>query len=158
MLTKVRIEVEEETAEACVEALWKYEHAMQLAEARRFMDCWPVSVSSEGPATTPEEEYGIREHPWSHGLVQRSFFNAQLGRELVEEVIEYDEGIPGYRGRRVVRFVRTDMRSPFVPLRVKLGTVEAGSETIGDVVARVELRPPYEGEYADPQPFAVTSD
>lgn len=120
MLKSVRIEVEEETAERCVEALWKYEHGIQVMEAQRFAGGWPIQLSSGGGLPEiPEEQYRIHMHPWSDGVVPRSFFNGELGRELVEEVIEYDESIPAYRGRRVLRFVRLDMRDMrFVPLEV----------------------------------------
>ena len=120
MLKSIRIEVEEETAEACVAALWKYEHGIQVVEAQRYCYGWPIQISSsDSPPDSPEDQYGIRLHPWKDGNNPRSFFNEQLGRELVEEVIEYDDGIPGYRGRRVVKYVRVDMRDlRFVPLEV----------------------------------------
>lgn len=140
MLTKFRIEVEEETAEACVEALWKYEYEIQRAEAKRYHDLWPVEGGvRENPDGSHEswvEDNYPKDHPWSDGVVPRSYFNDELGRDLIEEVIEYDESIPGYRGRRVVRFDRVDTRSrKFAP-----------------------IRPPHEGEYVDPQPAVVTSD
>ena len=154
MLTRVRIEVEEETAEACVEALWKYEHAIQIAEARRYVHLWPVTVTEpgEGRPDEPmepidaEEQYGIREHPWSDDNVPRSFFNSELGREVAEEVIEYDESIPGYKGRRVVRFARLDTRhSTFLSLDAFEQTANSGAspgsrQFLKDVVATVDIR------------------
>lgn len=97
MLLKVRIEVEEPTPESAVLALTKYEHAIQLAEVNRF-----------GLEYTSDDR---KHHEWDEGLVPRSFYNEQLGRELVEEVIEYDQTIPAYKARRVVRFTRIDTRS-----------------------------------------------
>ena len=138
MLTRVRIEVEEESAEACVEALWKYEHAIQIAEARRYVHLWPVTVTasrSSDPEPEPvdaEVQYGIREHPWEDSVVPRSFFNSELGRELVEEVIEFDEGLPGYRARRVVRFTRVDMRRSTFTLSIRPLTFEV---TGGDLIS-----------------------
>ena len=131
MLTRVRIEVEEETAEACVEALMKYEHAIQQQEARRYRDTWPVEFSDKH-ANTPEEEYPTPDQPWSDDAVPRSFFNGQFGREITEEVIEYDSSLPGYRGRRVVAFTRIDMRSrAFAPIitDVSGGTLSSSIDT-----------------------------
>lgn len=101
MLRKVRIEVEEPTPEACVDALNKYEHAIQQQEAKRFHHLWPI-----------DEEDHIEDVPWSYGVSARRFYNELLGREIVEEVIEYDSGGPYYKGRRVVRYVRIDTRHP----------------------------------------------
>lgn len=115
MLTRVRIEVEEETAEACVEALWKYEHAIVQQEVRRYRRRWPIHISSEGPAITEEDEYPTPDQSWHDPVESRHWFNAELGREVTEEVIEYDGSVPGYRGRRVIRFARLDTRSTFIP-------------------------------------------
>jgi len=133
MLTRVRIEVEEGTAEECVKALWKYEHAIQQQEARRYRDIWPVSGSSEH-VNTPEEEYPTPDHDWTDDMAIRDFYNAQLGREVSKEVIEYDASLPGYRGRRVVRFVRTDMRERGFSVRITAAPDRAtGSFTTGSV-------------------------
>jgi hypothetical protein len=156
MLKSIRIEVEEETADRCVESLWKYEHGIQVIEAQRWCQAWPIMLSSEGSPESPEEQYGIRLHPWEDDVMgrgedpwPRSFFNEQLGRELVEEVIEYDESIPAFRGRRVVRYTRIDTRSlKFVPLKVEelptfasVGTGTSGDMShIRDVLAQVEVR------------------
>lgn len=131
MLTRVRIEVQEDTAEACVEALSKYEHAIQQQEARRYRDEWPVTVTvgDKIPATKdqpayvateesdPADEYPTPDQPWEDGLDHRGFFNDHFGREITEEVIEFDATIPGYNGRRVIAFNRVDTRS-FTFLRV----------------------------------------
>lgn len=98
MLTRFRIEVEEPTAEACVLTLTKYEHALQTAEARRYAF---EALANGAP----------KFHAWNDDLERRDFYNEQLSRELVEEVIEYDVSLPAYRGRRVVRFARLDTRS-----------------------------------------------
>lgn len=101
MLTKVRIEVEEPTPEACVEALNKYEHALQQQEAKRYHHLWPI-----------DEEEHIEDVPWTYGVAARRFYNELLGREIVEEVIEFESGRLHYHGRRVVRYIRTDTRHP----------------------------------------------
>lgn len=124
MLTRFRIEVEEETAQDCVDALWKYEHALVQQEVRRYRHLWPVTLEGKpepkkGELLEPisaEGEYPTPEHPWEHGLVPRWFYNELLGRELAEEVIEYDESLPGYRARRVVHFVRLDTRRSYQEL------------------------------------------
>src|SRR5687767_2931245 len=102
MLTRFRIEVEEETADEAVAALSKYERLLHLTEMGRY-DAWTVKVA-------PEEVYeGLRWDNPHDG--EADFYNELLGRELREEVIEYDETIPGYRGRRVVALTRVDTRS-----------------------------------------------
>ena len=130
MLTRVRIEVEEDTAEACVEALSKYEHAIQLQEVRRYRDTWPITVTAQSvhrppypgeyadpqPTAVLEPITGASEYPtpdqtWEAPLNVRTFFNDELGREITEEVIEFDASLPGYRGRRVVAYKRLDTRS-----------------------------------------------
>lgn len=103
MLKKIRIEVEEDSAEACVETLSKYEHAVQQQEAKRYQYLWPVNEEGLPP---------IEDLPWRIGVAARSYYNGELGREIVEEVIEYDSGLPGYRGRRVVIYNRIDTRHP----------------------------------------------
>lgn len=121
MLTRFRIEVQEETAEKCVEALMKYEHALHQQEVRRYRGWWPITLEgrsgnsgTSGHLPEPrsdEDEYPTPEHPWSDGVVPRSFYNERLGREITEEVIEFDSSGPFYRGRRVVAFDRIDTRS-----------------------------------------------
>ena len=101
MLRKVRIEVEEPTPTACVEALDKYEHAIQQQEAKRFHHLWPI-----------DEEDHIEDVPWTYGVAARRFYNDLLSREIVEEIIEFDSGGPHYKGRRVVRYDRIDTRHP----------------------------------------------
>ena len=113
MLTRIRIEVEEETAEACVEALWKYEHALVQQEIKRYRHLWPVSVTEEDVEDAELREYPTPNHPWSDDIAARSFANGELGREVTEEIIEYVEGA-SYRGRRVVRYERIDMRRAFL--------------------------------------------
>lgn len=103
MLTKVRIEVEEDSAEACVETLSKYEHAIQQQEAKRYQYLWPCDT---------EGHPNIEDNAWKIGVAARHFYNQELGREIVEEVIEFDPSLPGYRGRRVLKFVRIDTRHP----------------------------------------------
>lgn len=100
MLTRIRIEVEgEDSAAACEEALTKYEHAIQTAEYERYV---AAGREIKGTHTLPV---------WSTPVVERNFYNGQLGREVTDEVIEYDASIPGYKGRRVVCFRRIDTRS-----------------------------------------------
>ena len=103
MLKRIRIEVEEDSAEACVEALDKYEHSIQQQEAKRYHNLWPCDEEGLPP---------IEDLPWRIGVPARSFYNEELGREIIEEVIEYDSGLPGYKGRRVVRYARVDTRHP----------------------------------------------
>lgn len=86
MLKRVRIEVEgEESAAACSMAFDRYEHALHVAEGDRFQI---------GGRTT-----------------ERDWAQDQLGREVTDEVIEFDPSVPGYRGRRVVRYERLDTRT-----------------------------------------------
>ena len=99
MLTRIRIEVEgEDSAAACEEALSKYEHALQETEIDRFRSLNEVDVPKV-PATR-----------WSTPIAERDFYNGYHGREVTDEVIEYDPSIPGYKGRRVVQFKRVDTR------------------------------------------------
>lgn len=100
MLTRVRIEVSgEDSAAATEEALTKYEHAIQTAEYERY-----VAAGRELSGT-----HGLP--VWNVPTVERDFYNGQLGREVTDEVIEYDASLPGYKGRRVVQFNRIDTRS-----------------------------------------------
>lgn len=103
MLKKIRIEVEEDSAEACVETLSKYEHAIQQQEAKRYQYLWPCNEEGLPP---------IEDLPWKIGVAARLFYNGELGREIKEEVIEFDPTLPGYKGRRIVEYVRIDTRHP----------------------------------------------
>lgn len=156
MLRRFRIEVEEETAEQCVAALWKYEHALVLQEVRRYRDLWPITLmaasqpqSSDEPIehieADVEEEYPTPDQPWDTSRDGRHWYNDQLGREVTEEVIEYDESIPGYRGRRVVAFVRVDMRSHyadgFIFFTDPSNAANSRAPTLGATVAQIEVRP-----------------
>lgn len=90
MLTRVRIEVEgEESASAAEEALNKYEIAIQLKEAGRYELC-----------------HGGQSLDWDANPSRG--FPRELGREITDEVIEYDPSYPGYKGRRVVQYRRVD--------------------------------------------------
>lgn len=108
MLTRIRIEVEEDTPEQCVRALWKYELALQQEEALR----WDLQ---EGIPTPAGYDFG-----------------GDLGRELTEEVIEYDESVPAYKARRVVRYTRLDTRdaSNPDPTNANLAWLEPPRESI----------------------------
>lgn len=104
MLKKLRIEVEEASAEECVEALSRYEHAIQQQEAKRFQYLWP--------AQTDYEIVPIEDLPWKIGSAARRYYGEELGREVREEVIEYDTTIPSYKGRRIIEYTRIDTRHP----------------------------------------------
>lgn len=110
MLTKFRIEVEEDSPDKCVETLTKYEHALQAQEVKRYAAYFPVSIRSDGEPTEDERRLGDLDHTWDVGVQERNFFNGEVGREVIEEVIEFDPNLPGYRGRRVVAFTRIDTR------------------------------------------------
>lgn len=136
MLTRFRIEVEGADSAAATEAeLSKYEHALQVAEAERYGIRWgdrkhhtcedPVAVraalAEAAPDASPTHLATVVRHllegeglpvtiPWGHAPVERDFFNEHLGREVTDEVIEYDPELPGYKGRRVVHFKRIDTR------------------------------------------------
>jgi hypothetical protein len=120
MLRKIRIEVEEDSAEACVITLSKYEHAIQQQEAKRYQYLWP---------SDPEGHPAIEDNAWNIGVAARHFYNGELGREIVEEVIEYDPGLPGYRGRRVVTYNRIDTRHPVYTGDVQV-TANANDEAV----------------------------
>lgn len=137
MLTRFRIEVEGADSAAATEAeLTKYEHALQVAEAERYGIRWGdnkdhvgqdpeavrAALAEAAPDASPqhlavvvrrllEGEGHPTTIPWGHAPVKRDFFNEQLGREVTDEVIEYDKALPGYRGRRVVQLRRIDTRS-----------------------------------------------
>ena len=136
MLTKVRIEVEEQTVGEVVDALSKYEHAIQCAEAQRYEAQWPAEFTAD--PLKPGES--VRVGPsyfsnWRTPMEERDFFNFELGAELVEEVIEYDSGIPAWKGRRVVAYKRLDSRSEvFAPI------VESEQVTGNAGVSRMEVK------------------
>lgn len=99
MLTRIRVEVSgEDSAAAAEAALTKYEHAIQVTEALRFN----LFGAGRGPVYDG----------WDEPIANRDFFNPVLGREVTDEVIEYDASLPGYKGRRVVQFTRIDTRKP----------------------------------------------
>jgi hypothetical protein len=121
MLKRFRIEVEAETAERAVEELWKYEHALQVTEAERY----GLGYS--------DRDFAIDNVIlWGNTIAERSYYNERLGRDVAEEVIEYDPKIPGYKARRVVHFKRLDNRFPeqamgsanSVPGQAPVGLVE----------------------------------
>ena len=109
MLKRFRIEVEEQSIAETVEALSKYEHALQCAEAGRYDAQWPVELVS-GPGE-PLEAGPSKEAftYWDKPRDEREWFDEELGREVTDEVVELIE--PGlYKGRRVVQFTRIDTR------------------------------------------------
>lgn len=120
MLKRFRIEVEEVSPAECVEALDRYEHALHQQEARRYRWQWPVTLGSidDDPGkpknADPAEEYPTPDQPWAES--ERLYYEDWLGREVTEEVIEYDPALPGYKGRRVVSFKRIDTRRDSMPL------------------------------------------
>jgi hypothetical protein len=135
MLKRFRIEVEEATIAETVIALSNYEHALVAAEAQRFSAQWPVEMSTSDAGDTWTEP-NTRSH-WDMETADREFFIDELGVKITEEVIEYDESLPGYKGRRVVRLERVDMRNPhFVPLVVQraetIGELRGESYFVGD--------------------------
>lgn len=120
MLTRIRIEVEgEDSAAATEEALAKYEHAIQVMEAQRYGKVRMGGCRGEEPAVGDANDptpLHVRNEAqlspaWAAPVVERGFYNDELGREVTDEVIEYDASIPGYKGRRVVQFRRVDTRS-----------------------------------------------
>ena len=118
MLTRIRIEVEgEDSAAATEEALTKYEHVIQVMEANRFGLLRKGSARGEEALARPEgqsayEANVLQTHAgWGVRVDERGFYNEVLGREVTDEVIEYDASLPGYKGRRVVQFRRLDTRS-----------------------------------------------
>lgn len=113
MLTRFRIEVEEETVEECVESLAKYQHALQAIEADRYRGQWPVTLTTDveppGNNDAWEAEYPV-ECYWDMPMDERCFFTEEFAAEITEEVITFDPEGPCYKGRRVVRLPRIDMR------------------------------------------------
>jgi hypothetical protein len=62
-----------------------------------------IEVSDEDSARTAEEALDRYEN----AITTKNF----PGREVTDEVIEYDPSLPGYKGRRAVVFRRIDIRS-----------------------------------------------
>lgn len=93
MLTRIRIEVSDEDSAAATEAtLDKYEGELMAFEAGRF----DLSFAN----CDWKDIDGLRE---------------LLGREVTDEVIEYDASLPGYKGRRVVQFTRLNREPKAAP-------------------------------------------
>ena len=117
MLTRIRIEVSgEDSARATEEALAKYEHVIHVAEASRHGLLRKGSARGE-EALAVEEGQSVYEANllqlyagWGVPVNERGFYGGELGREVTDEVIEYDPDLPGYKGRRVVQFRRVDTR------------------------------------------------
>lgn len=121
MLTKVRIEVEEQTVGETVDALARYEHAIVTAEAQRYIDQWPTWYEVDPEAGGEPKEVDPRnvQSFWEMPAEDRDYFREELGAELLEQVIEYDQSIPAWKGRVVYAYRRVDMRSNhFRPLEV----------------------------------------
>lgn len=97
MLTRIRIEVSDEASTAAVSnELDRYERALMASEAVRHGRKLPQSAHEVLDRTCD--------------LQPDTELNDFLGREVTDEVIEYDASIPGYKGRRVVQFRRVDTR------------------------------------------------
>lgn len=142
MLTKVRIEVEEQTVAETVDALARYESAIMTAEAQRFDAQWPHEYVADplSHEARPLEPRRVDPEPMYHwDLESLPDYALQLGRELIEEVIEYDPSLPGWKGRIVVAYRRLDGReSHFVTLDSN-HWVESGSGTGGESTFSVRL-------------------
>jgi len=118
MLTRIRIEVsDEDSAAATEQALDRYEAALHTQEAFRFGFIAP--------------------EPWEWGKLraadQKILASEDLGREVSDEVIEYDASLPGYKGRRVVCFRRLDTRGaakPKAPSEPPEGNTSESSTTV----------------------------
>lgn len=104
MLTRFRIEVEESDATTCVESLDRYELMLHLAESSRYGLLYAGGDACE----LANEPFTVEQ--WVHGQSRSSFHSEKLGREVTDEVIEFDVSLPGYRARRVVAFKRLDTR------------------------------------------------
>lgn len=132
MLTQVRIQVEEQTVGEVVDALARYEAAITTAEAQRFDAQWPHEYTTD--PLQPGVPRRLSPEPSFHwDLVEIPEYDFQLGRELVEEVIEFDSGLPGWKGRRVVRYRRLDGREhDFVPIKEieEFGVLNGGGFTV----------------------------
>lgn len=126
MLTRIRIEVSDEDSAAATEAaLTKYEEALHQVEGRRFG--LPLS-------------YEVLDLDWEKPTGERvGNFNEELGREVTDEVIEYDASLPGYKGRRVVQFRRLDTRSGSDPTP-EGNASEAGTNTTVTVHGSIDGR------------------
>jgi len=83
MLRQVRIVVEADTPNEAIDWLNTYERALMVREAERY----------------------------ALGVLDWPDLENKLGRHLNEEVIDYDDAIPGYKGRRSVSYRRHDTRS-----------------------------------------------
>ena len=115
MLTRIRIEVSDEASTAAVtDELDRYERAITGSEATRFGRKLPQSEHELLSRTSP-----LRADP---------DLGAFLGREVTDEIIEYDASLPGYKGRRVVQFKRLDTRSD--AFREPAGTEGSHSSTV----------------------------
>ena len=112
MLKRVRIEVEgEESAAATEMALTKYEHALQVVECQRF-DVGGMTETVHAH-NHPEPIRTFRtDRPVFKGWndTGRDYADFELGRQVTDEVIEFDPSLPGYKGRRIVKFTRLDTR------------------------------------------------
>lgn len=115
MLSRFRIEVEGcDSAEQVVEALNKYEHVLQVMEAQRLGVGRKGNARGEEAANLTEGESVYEANtrqmaaPWGVPVVERGFYNGELGREITDEVIEKDKDKPGYKGRRVVQLTHDD--------------------------------------------------
>lgn len=97
LLTRIRIEVSDEASTAAVtNELDRYERAVMASEAMRHGRKLPQSAHEVLDRTCE-----LRPDPDLADF---------LGREVTDEVIEYDASLPGHKGRRVVRFKRLDTR------------------------------------------------
>jgi len=113
---------DEDSAAATEAALTKYEHALQITEAQRF------GVGAQ-PIGAPKRVTD----GWQKAVAERDFYNSELGREVTDEVIEYDASLPGYKGRRVVCFKRFDTRDgakPKIPTEPPEGNISESSTTV----------------------------
>lgn len=144
MLTKVRIEVEEQTVAETVDALARYEAALTVAEAQRYDTQWPHEYVVD-PLQSGEHRRRDPEPSYHWDLAELPDYGFQLGRELVEEVIEYDQSIPAWKGRMVVAYRRLDGREGGVvfidPDSYLPGSFPRGSGTSGSGGVSVRIMP-----------------
>lgn len=104
MLKRFRIEVEEVDATTCVESLNRYEGVLHMVECCRYGLLYAGGEMCEPanePFTVPQ---------WVDGESRSTFSSDKVGREVTDEVIEFDASLPGYKARRVVQFTRVDTR------------------------------------------------
>lgn len=114
MLTRIRIEVsDEDSAAAVTEELDRYERAITASEETRYGRKLGQSAHEILDRTSP---------------LRLDSPDDFLGREITDEVIEYDPSLPGYKGRRVVQFKRLDTRSE--TLRSSQGTEGVGTSSV----------------------------